>query len=399
MTLIVENDTTSAQTLRSSLGPESPVLDSLDGVERFLRDNEHEYVVVVGPPIGTDSALALAERLRVSRPHVGVVLVRARIDAKLLSDAIRAGVREVVNARELATINAAARQAQDLASRMLASSSDDGAEEEHGRATIITVFSAKGGCGKTTVSTNLAAALADGGRREVCIVDLDLAFGDVAIAMQLFPTHTISDAVALEDTLDPSGVSSLLTQHSPGLRVLSAPVEPGLAENIPVTLVSKLLAIMREMFDYVIVDTPPAFTDQVLAAFDASDLAILLATLDIPALKNLKLSLETLELLNYPREKIRLILNRADSKVGLDAGEVEKTLRSPISALIPSSRAVPAATNRGVPIVTDQPHHPVSLALMGFAEQHVMPLSSSAAIPPQLREDRRGLLRRRARQS
>jgi pilus assembly protein CpaE len=282
---------------------------------------------------------------------------------------------------------------------MLAVSGDDGAPEEHGRATIITVFSAKGGCGKTTVSTNLAAALAEGGRREVCVVDLDLAFGDVAIAMQLFPTHSISDAVALEDTLDQSGVESLLTQHSSGLRVLSAPVEPGLAENIPVTLVNRLLSIMKDMFDYVIIDTPPAFTDQVLAAFDASDLAILLATLDIPALKNLKLSLETLELLNYPKEKLRLILNRADSKVGLDAGEVEKTLRAPISALIPSSRAVPAATNRGVPIVLDQPHHPVSLSITQFVEQHVVSLSSASAIPSPLRSDRRGgLLRRKAKQ-
>jgi len=401
MTLIVENDGTSAATLRSSLGPESAVLNTLDAVERHLRDNPHEHVVVVGPGISTDSALSLAERLRVTRPHVGVVLVRSRVDAKLLSDALRAGIREVVNARELAAINAAARHASELAGRMLSSSGDEAEGEEHGRATVITVFSAKGGCGKTTLSTNLGAALADGGRREVCIVDLDLAFGDVAIAMQLFPTHTISDAVSLEDTLDASGVASLLTQHSPGLRVLSAPVEPGLAENIPVSLVTGLLSIMRDMFDYVIVDTPPAFTDQVLAAFDASDLAVLLATLDIPALKNLKLSLETLELLNYPKDKLRLILNRADSKVGLDAGEVEKTLRAPISALIPSSRAVPAATNRGVPIVTDQPHHAVSLAILGFVEQHITPLSSASAIPPQLRADRRGggLLRRRARQS
>lgn len=398
MAVIVEHDTTAASALRSALGPDSPVLPSLDGVERHLRDNEHEFVIVVGPSVPTESALALAERLRVSRPHVGVVLVRARVDAKLLSDALRAGVREVVNARELAAINAAARHAAELAERMLAVSGDEGEEAEHARATVITVFSAKGGCGKTTVATNLAAALAEGGRREVCIVDLDLAFGDVAIAMQLFPTHTISDAIQLEDTLDPSAVASLLTQHSPGLRVLSAPVEPGLAENVPVTLVTRLLTVMREMFDYVIIDTPPAFTDQVLAAFDISDLAILLATLDIPALKNLKLSLETLELLNYPREKIRLILNRADSKVGLDASEVEKTLRSPIAALIPSSRAVPAATNRGVPIVTDQPHHPVSQALMGFVDQHIAPLSS-AAIPAQLRTDRRGLLRRRVRQS
>jgi pilus assembly protein CpaE len=398
MTLIVDHDSASAATLRSTLGPDCPVLGSLDGVEHHLRDNEHEHVIVVGPSIATESALALAERLRVSRPYVGVVLVRARVDAKLLSDALRAGVREVVNTRELAALNAAARHAEELANRMLAVSGDEGEEEGHSRATIVTVFSAKGGCGKTTLATNLGATLADGGRREVCIIDLDLAFGDVAIAMQLFPTHTISDAVPLEDTLDPSAIASLLTQHSPGLRVLSAPSEPGLAENIPVSLVTRLLTIMREMFDFVIIDTPPAFTDQVLAAFDMSDIAILLATLDIPALKNLKLSLETLELLNYPREKVRLILNRADSKVGLDAGEVEKTLRAPIAALIPSSRAVPAATNRGVPIVTDQPHHPVSLAIIAFAEQHVAPLTS-VAIPAQLRADRRGLLRRRTRQA
>jgi pilus assembly protein CpaE len=399
MTLIVDHDHASAASLRSSLGPESVVLPSLDGVEKHLRDHEHEHVVVVGPNVATESALALAERLRVSRPHVGVILVRQRIDAKVLTDALRSGVREVVNAREFQSLNAAARNAEELAQRMLAVSEDQ-FESEHKRATVITVFSAKGGCGKTTVSTNLGAALADNGRREVCIVDLDLAFGDVAIALQLFPTHTISDAVALEETLDPSAVASLLTQHSPGLRVLSAPVEPGLAESIPVTLVSRLLNVMSDMFDYVIIDTPPAFTDQVLAAFDMSDVAVLLATLDIPALKNLKLSLETLDLLNYPKEKIRLILNRADSKVGLDAGEVEKTLRAPISALIPSSRAVPAATNRGVPIVKDQPQHPVSLAITGFVEQHIAPIAAgTGAIPVQLRADRRGLIRRIARHS
>jgi pilus assembly protein CpaE len=397
MPLIVDHDNASAAALRSALGLDTTVVSTVDSVEVHLREHEHEHVVVVGASVAIEAALALAERLRLSRPHVGVVLVRSRVDAKLLSEALRAGVREVVNARELAAINAAARNAADLAQRMLRSTgdSDEGASE--GRATIITVFSAKGGCGKTTVSTSLGALLADGGKREVCIVDLDLAFGDVSIAMQLFPTHTMTDAVPLEDTLDIEGVAGLLTQHSPGLRVLSAPVEPGLAEAIPVSLVIKLLAIMREMFDYVVIDTPPAFTDQVLAAFDASDLVVLLATLDIPALKNLKLSLETLDLLNYPKERLRVMLNRADSKVGLDAGEVAKSLRAPVAGSIPSSRAVPAATNRGVPIVLDQPHHAVTVALRQFVDQHVTPLSSSPAIPNSLRTDRRGVLRRKAR--
>lgn len=399
MAVIVEHDAASSSALRSALGADTPVVTTVDEVEHHLRNHDDEHVVVVGPNIGTEAALALAERLRLSGPHIGVVLVRHRVDAKLLADALRSGAREVVNARELSAINAAARQAKELAVRMLASSGEDRSEQSTGRATVITVFSAKGGCGKTTMSTNLGAALAANGRHEVCIIDLDLAFGDVSIALQLFPTRTISDAVALESTLDAAGVSSLLTEHSPGLKVLSAPFEPGLAEVIPVSLVTRLLSITREMFDYVIIDTPPAFTDQVLAAFDGSDLVVLLATLDIPALKNLKLSIETLELLNYPKEKLRLVLNRADSKVGLDPDEVEKTLRNPIAGTVPSSRAVPAATNRGVPIVLDDPSHPVSTAIKSFAEKHVTPLAGGTAIPVPLRTDRRGLLRRRARQA
>jgi pilus assembly protein CpaE len=162
-----------------------------------------------------------------------------------------------------------------------------------------------------------------------------------------------------------------------------------------------VLRILREMFQYVVVDTPPAFTDHVLAAFDESDILALMATMDIPALKNLKLSLETLDLLNYPRDKWRVILNRADAKVGLAMGEVEKTLRVPIAAEIPSSRDVPASVNRGVPIVLEMPNHPVSQAIKQFAERQVVSAATtSASIPKPLRDDRRGgLLRRRAKHS
>jgi pilus assembly protein CpaE len=263
---------------------------------------------------------------------------------------------------------------------------------------VVTVFAAKGGCGKTTLATNIAVALAAGGSRRVGLIDLDLAFGDVAIALQLFPAHTIADALPLAENLDPSAIASLLTPHSPGLTTLVAPIEPGTAESIPATLVASLLELLKQQFDFVVVDTPPAFDDHVLAAFDQSDLVALLATLDIPALKNLKLTLETLDLLNYPRERWRLVLNRADSKVGLALNEVEKTLKAPIAAQIPSSRDVPASINRGVPIVLDDPKHSVTLAIKAFAEKDIAAGQPSADgdIPSQLRTDRRGLLRRRA---
>jgi pilus assembly protein CpaE len=255
------------------------------------------------------------------------------------------------------------------------------------------VFSAKGGCGKTTLATNLAVALADRGRRQVCLVDLDLAFGDVAIALQLFPQHTIADAVPLLDDLDYSGLHALLTTHSPGLMTLVAPMEPSAASSISAALVTKVLTILRDHFDYVVVDTPPTLdNDQVLAAFDQSDLLALIATLDVPALKNLKLTLETLELLNFPKARTRVVLNRADSKVGLTVSEVEKSLHTPISLQVPSSRDVPAAINRGVPIMLDDPKHPVSVSIRAFAEQHLTGATGPSAAEP---KRRRRLLRGR----
>jgi pilus assembly protein CpaE len=398
VTVIVDLDPTAAETLRTALGSDAEVLPSIDALRRHLDANPSEDVVVLGSTVDLHTALGIAENMRLSRPSLGVVLVRRRIDTSILAEALRAGVREVVEERDLPALGVAVRRTHQL-SRSLRRTSAAGALDDHlphGR--VVTVFSAKGGCGKTTLATNLAAVLADRGRRQVCLLDLDLAFGDVAIALQLFPVHTIADAIPLGETLDAEGVRSLLTPHSPGLTTLVAPVEPGTASSIPAELITRILTILRESFDYIVVDTPPAFDDQVLAAFDQSDIIANLATLDIPAIKNLKLTLETLDLLNFPRERWQILLNRADSKVGLSVHEVEKSLGATIAVQIPSSRDVPAATNRGVPIVLDQPRHPVSLAIRQFAEEFVITAATpDASIPSRLRQDRRGLFRRRVR--
>jgi pilus assembly protein CpaE len=398
MTTICDLDPVIAQALSSAVG-ESVVVTSLEALRQHLEAATAEDTVVLGPTVDQSAAFRIAEQLRIWRPTLGVILVRSRVDTGLLSEAMRAGVREVVGERNIAGLHDAVRRTQGFAERLRdqAPSAAGGSARSRGR--IITVFSAKGGCGKTTLATNMAAALADRGRREVCLVDLDLAFGDVAIALQLFPAHTIADAVPLGDHVDFGALQALLTPHSPGLTTLVAPIEPGSGDGIAASLVTRVLEVLRDHFDYVIVDTPPAFDDHVLSAFDLSDVVALIATLDIPALKNLKLTLETMDLLNYPRDRWRIILNRADSKVGLAIGEVEKSLRATISAQLPSSRDVPAAINRGVPIVLDDPRHPVSVAIKTFAEQYVANVQSgpggSRPGPPAARE-RRGLLRRRS---
>src|SRR3954462_13738390 len=372
MTPIGDLDRVVANALGSAVG-EAVVVTSLDALRANLEENPDEDSVVLGPTVDQTAAFRLAEELRITRPSLGIILVRQRGDSSLLAEALRSGLREVVGERDISKLHDAVRRSQHLAAQMREQghvSGNGGNGRPRGR--IVTVFSAKGGCGKTTLATNMAAALADRGRREVALVDLDLAFGDVAIALQLFPAPTIADAVPLGENLDFGALQSLLTPHSPGLTTLVAPVEPGTAEGIPASLVSRILEVLRDHYDYVIVDTPPAFDDHVLSAFDLSDVVALIATLDIPALKNLKLTLETMDLLNYPRERWRVVLNRADSKVGLAIHEVEKSLRTPTAAQIPSSRDVPAAINRGVPIVLDDPRHPVSTAIKYFAEDHVV---------------------------
>lgn len=397
MTIILELDATAGETIRSALGQETQIATSFDALRRHLASDATEDSAVLGPNVDLQSALELADSMRIARPSLGVVLVRRRVDASLLGEALRAGVREVVEERDLAGLNAAVRRSSQLARALRDHDSVGSADRTaQKRGIVVTVFSAKGGCGKTTLSTNLAASLADGGRRRVCLVDLDLAFGDVAIALQLFPAHTIADAIPLAQTLDAPALLSLLTQHSPGLSALVAPVDPGTAEAIPASLVGDILDLLRDQFDYLIIDTPPAFDDHVLAAFDRSDVVALIATLDIPALKALKLTLETLDLLNYPREKLRIVMNRSDSKVGLSLTEVQKTLRAPISAHVASSREVPASINRGVPIVLDSPKHAVSQAIREFGEQQIA-TASADPIPDKLRNDRRRLLRRKAR--
>jgi pilus assembly protein CpaE len=403
MTTICDHDASIITALHSAVG-EAALVGSLDQLRLHLGTWPDEDTVVLGPTVDLVPALRLAEALRVERATIGVILVRHRIDTSLLAEAIRAGVREVVDERDLAGLNAAVRRSQDLSAALRRQQAPGEAPRTVApRGRIVTVFSAKGGCGKTTLATNLAAALADHGRRQVCLVDLDLAFGDVAIALQLFPAHTIADAVPLGDQLDYTALQTLLTPHSPGLTTLVAPVEPGASEAIPAAMIGHILEVLRARYDYVVVDTPPAFDDQVLTAFDMSDVVALLATLDIPALKNLKLTLETMDLLNYPAERRRIVLNRSDSKVGLAISDVEKTLRTDISVQIPSSRDVPAAVNRGVPIVLDDPRHPVSVAIRTFAERQVAGPSAMHGLETVLsssarsRSERRGLLRWRTR--
>lgn len=374
MTVIVEQDPSLVETFQGALGGGSTVVGTLAQLEDHLLRHPAEFAVVLGVSVGHDSATGFAERSRVQRPALGVILVRARIDSTVLAAALRAGMREVVEARDLTGLAESVRRAHTVWQAMSQTSGHpEAAAAEKG--VLVTVFATKGGVGKSVVATNLAAALADQ-RQRTCIVDLDIQNGDVAIMLQVSPSRSLADISAFAGVLDQGAVESMLTTQSERLSVVAAPVHLEGQENVSPESIGALLHQLRGMFDAVVVDTSGSFDDAALQAIDQTDILVLVGTLDIPALKGLKVATDTLDLLNLPREQWRLVLNRADARVGLSAKEFEKALGVDASLTIPSSRELLMAVNRGEPVVRAYPKDAVSRSLAGFART----FTTSAAV-------------------
>jgi pilus assembly protein CpaE len=219
---------------------------------------------------------------------------------------------------------------------------------------LVCVLGPKGGSGKTLVSSNLGVALAQQGAR-VAIVDLDLQFGDVALTLGLGPERTFYDLALAGGTLDAQKLDAYLMRHSSGVRVLLAPTRPDHASSVTVELIREVYASLRSSFDFVIVDTPPGFTAEVIATIDAASDLVLIGMLDALSLKNMKLGLETLELMGCEPSIITLVLNRAQSQVGISPNDVVGVLGREPDVLIPSDREIPRAVNEGIPIVVAKP--------------------------------------------
>jgi pilus assembly protein CpaE len=215
---------------------------------------------------------------------------------------------------------------------------------------MICVLGPKGGTGKTLTSCNLAVSLADAGH-SVAIVDLDLQFGDVGLSLGLPPDKTVFDLAKAGGSLDAEKLESYLAKHESGARVLMAPTRPDHAGVITTDFLRDVYAMLRSTSDYLIVDTPPGFTPEVISSIDSSSNVCMVGMLDSLSLKNTKLGLETLELMGYQPERIRLVLNRADSRVGITREDVAAIVGRAPDVLVPSDRDIPRSINEGVPIV------------------------------------------------
>lgn len=237
------------------------------------------------------------------------------------------------------------------------------------QARLIVVLGPKGGTGKTLTATNLATAMQEAGQK-VAIVDLDLQFGDVALCMGLAPDKTMYDLAIAPGPVDLEKVEKHLLTHRSGVKVLVAPARPDQASAISTGLVREIYSILRADYDAIVVDTPPGFTAEVIATIDMSSDLVMVGMLDSLSLKNTKLGLETLELMGYTSDTIRIVLNRAQTKVGIPPEAVAMVLGRAPEVLVPSDREIPVAINNGTPIVEALPQSEAAAAFRLLATHY-----------------------------
>jgi pilus assembly protein CpaE len=367
MTILLTDSSDESSRYTFTLGDSLRVTTSTYELYDTVAADIGEQLIVIGPNIKLETVRSVAEHFRAARPSLGVILLRPRLEIGILTEALRYGIREVVAVDDASALVAACKRSLEVSSQLDEISNTSRSGKSPGK--ILICFSAKGGCGKTTLSVNLAYALAMQTNKRVALLDFDLQFGDVAVALQIEPTKTISDAIPMQNSLDSMGVDSIMVSQLENLHVLLAPTNPTDVEFISVELVDTLLMNLRNNYDYIVVDTPPAFTDVVLRIFDQADKCFLLTTLDMPSIKNLKLVIGTLEALNVKKSRLEFVLNKSDQKTGITSAEAQEMLGESFSTFIPLSNEVSSATNRGLPIVVDKPKNPVSKSIKGLAKK------------------------------
>ena len=235
-------------------------------------------------------------------------------------------------------------------------------EEEPSR--VITVFSTKGGVGSTTIAVNLAISIANNTKKSVALVDLDLEFGDIAFMLNIAPKKTLFNVMEEMHSLNGELIEDYLITHFSGVRILCAPARPEQAEYVTAKNIEKIIKLLKQNYCYIVLDTSHSFTDISLTALDLSDDILLVSTVELPTIKNIKIGLDIMQTLNYPKDKIKLILNRASEQYGVKYRDIEQALDLEIFSYIPEdiSTIVPYA-NKGFPFILARSEKKVSKSI------------------------------------
>jgi pilus assembly protein CpaE len=381
--LVISRSPALSRAIQASLGPGYQVVTStnvIDVVEEVQEQGPFD-VLVAGPVFDSHAGMARLATLRAAGAVPAVVLALGPKPKANLSDIVRTGAVELVeyptSKRQLST---ALKRAFDIADVSESSSGPtlpvvaaDGVVVERAHfAEVFTVASSSGGCGKTFYATNLACYLAAQTGQRVCLVDLDLQFGEVSTALHLRPRFTISDLLSREpvddDDLD-QHVEEYLEEHDLGFSVLAAPFSPADADMIAPKDVYKVMGALRRHFDYIVVDTPAQLSEIVLAAFDHSTRVLCMVTLDLPSIRNMRVFLTTLEKLRINSETIGVVLNKVEEDIGIDISDVQEVLDNKIVSVLPYSREVMKSINKGKPALVSAAGSEIGKKLAGGMHQ------------------------------
>ena len=409
--LVLDRGDTLAEQIRglSDQFDEAPKITGctrVGAVGEVLEEDGPFDVLVAGPSLGTRSGLARLRIISEELPEMRMVLAFSRRPDASLRDIVRTGAidllqlpvedDEMVEALERAA--SLARQAPEpvTAVEAVAAPEPESLEPRGNRPGIVyTIASATGGCGKTFYATNLAWFLHKWTGRSVCILDLDLQFGEVSTALRLRPKYTIFDALQREDADEAdlqAHIEEYMVVHDTGVHVLAAPREPSEADRITPPDVTRILDAVRNRFDYVLVDTPPALAETVLAAFDLSDRLYVMATLDLPSVRNMSVFLSTLDRLRIQTDNIRLVLNKAEDDVGIDIDQVTKLFPQGFESILPYAKEVSRSINLGMPVMAASPDAEIS-RLMAGGMKLVLPEDLQAQVTQETAPKKAGLRR------
>jgi pilus assembly protein CpaE len=367
----------------------SPLRDAALRMQLLLEDAAPDVVLVAADDL--TSMLGVIRDVASREPDVPIaVLYGGNPDNGFVSAAFEAGAEDVIilpqPARELSfSIEKAIARRRGPHQGVLAP--------------MIAVLGPKGGTGKTLTACNLAVALANLGQRPV-VIDIDLQFGDVGLALGLRPDKTIYDLAVAAGDLDADKVESFLTKHPSGACALLAPTRPDQAAAVTISFLRKVFELLRGRYDFLIVDTPPAFSPEVITAVDSASHLCLVGMLDVLSLKDTKIGVETLARMGYEPTELTVVLNRADTSVGIAQDDVEQLLGRAPDVLVPSDRAIPKAITAGRTIVEAEPKSGAARAFSSLADEYLKGAEAAQAAAASTTEQagatgRRFALRRR----
>jgi pilus assembly protein CpaE len=366
-----ENLSIQVERVAAGLRPRPTVVwcASFDDVESTLRDAGPFDVIIAGPIALKPSGFQRLRELRVRAPETQLLLALNHWRSSDLRETVRAGALDILRlpVADDALLEAVEQAIETGAAMREARGGDRPVErEKDAQGTVVAVVSASGGSGKTFLASNLAYHLVSGAKKETCLIDLDLQFGELSTSLRLKPRHTIHDLLAGEGDDEDLGqrLQAHLERHESGIRVLAAPDDPEQADAIEAFHVAAVLDAARAQFDYVIVDTPTALSEGVLVALEHADQIFVLATLDLPSVRNLGVMLNTLKKLKVPVERVSLLLNKVEPDVGIDVARVEQYFPQGFSMVIPYGREVNRSLNMGQPVLAYAPRGEVSKALV-----------------------------------